>query len=102
MNEFAVMHLQFDAHQSIRSLLFNLMERWFGEITRKRIPRGVFKSVPGLVAAIQEFIRLNNDNPKPFVWTKKAEEILEKVYHCKTVIETPHWLNSHGKMKMHA
>jgi len=90
MNEFAVMHLQFDGHQSIRSLLFNLVERWFGEITRKRIRRGVFKSVPGLVAPIQEFIQLNNDNPKPFVWTKKVEEILEKVNHCKAVIETPH------------
>lgn len=56
----------------------NLVERWFGEITRKRIRRGVFKSVPDLVAAIDEFIRVNNENPKPFVWTKKAEEILEK------------------------
>jgi hypothetical protein len=90
MNEFSAMHLQFDGHQSIRSLFFNLMERWLGEITRKRIRRGVFKSVSGLVAAIQEFIRLNSDNPKPFVWTKKVEEILEKVNHCKTVIETPH------------
>lgn len=90
MNEFAVMNVHFDGHQSIRSLFFNLMERWFGEITRKRIRRGVFKSVPGLVAAIREFIQLNNDNPNPFVWTKKVEEILEKVNHCKTVIETPH------------
>ena len=68
----------------------NLVERWFGEITRKRIRRGVFKSVPELVAAIQDFIRLNNQNAKPFVWTKKVEEILEKVNYCKAVIETPH------------
>ena len=45
----------------------NLVERWFGETTRKRIRRGVFKSVPELVAAIEEYIRLYNENPKPFV-----------------------------------
>lgn len=68
----------------------NLVERWFGEITRKRIRRGVFKSVPDLVAAIDEFILLNNENPKPFIWTKKAEEILEKVNYCKAVTVTLH------------
>ena len=68
----------------------NLVERWFGEITRKRIRRGVFKSVPELVSAIEEFIRLNNKNPQPFVWTKKVEEILAKINHCKAVIETLH------------
>src|SRR5271165_7185760 len=68
----------------------NLVERWFGEITRKRIRRGVFKSVPELTEAIQEFIRVNNQNPKPFVWTKKVEQILEKVGHCKAVTETLH------------
>ena len=68
----------------------NLIERWFGEITRKRIRRGVFKSVPELVAAIREFIRLNNQNPKPFIWTKKVDEILEKVNHCKANTVTLH------------
>jgi transposase len=68
----------------------NLVERWFGEITRKRIRRGVFRSVPELVAAIQDFIRVNNEAPKPFVWTKKTEEILEKVSHCKTILGTLH------------
>jgi transposase len=59
----------------------NLIERWFGEITRKSIRRGVFKNIPELIAAIEEFIRLNNQTPEPFVWTKKVEEILEKVNH---------------------
>ena len=68
----------------------NLVERWFGEITRKRIRRGVFKSVPEVVTAIHEFIRLNNKNPKPFVWTKTVDDILKKITHCKAVIETPH------------
>ena len=45
----------------------NLIERWFGEITRKRIRRGVFQSVPGLVSAIEEYIQCHNEDPKPFV-----------------------------------
>jgi transposase len=68
----------------------NLVERWFGEITRKRIRRGVFRSVPELIAAIEDYIRCHNEDPKPFVWTKRAKEILEKVAHCKAVIETLH------------
>jgi transposase len=68
----------------------NLIERWFGEITRKRIRRGVFRNVPELVAAIEEYIRYNNEEPKPFVWTKRAEDIIEKVAHCKAIIETLH------------
>ena len=68
----------------------NLVERWFGEITRKKIRRGVFKSVPELIAAIEDYIRLYNENPKPFVWTKKAEDIVKKVARCKAVIETVH------------
>jgi hypothetical protein len=57
----------------------NLVERWFGELTRKRIRRGVFRSVPELVTAIEDFIRVNNTHPQPFVWTKTVETILEKV-----------------------
>jgi transposase len=84
-------HPRFHLHFTpTSSSWLNLVERWFGEITRKRIRRGVFKSVSELVAAIKEFIRLNNQNPKPFVWTKKVAQILEKVNHCKAVIETPH------------
>src|SRR5271166_3396373 len=51
----------------------NLIERWFAEITRKRIRRGVFKSVPDLIAAIDDFIQSHNENPKTFVWTKKVD-----------------------------
>lgn len=66
----------------------NLVERWFGEITRKRIRRGVFTSVPELIATIDAFMRLNNKNPKPFVWTKTVADILKKIKPCKAVIET--------------
>ena len=61
----------------------NLVERWVGEITRTRIRRGVFTSVPELVAASDEFIRLNNKHPKPFVRTKTVDDILKKVTHVK-------------------
>lgn len=84
-------HPRFHLHFTpTSSSWLNLVERWFGEITRKRIRRGVFKSVPQLIEAIEEFIRINNQNPKPFVWTKKVDQILEKVRHCKAVAETPH------------
>jgi transposase len=68
----------------------NLVERWFGEITRKRIRRGVFKSVADLIATIEDYVRLNNQNPKPFVWTQRADEILVKVGRCKAVAVTQH------------
>lgn len=84
-------HPRFHLHFTpTSSSWLNLVERWFGEITRKRIRRGVFKSVPELIEAIREFIRINNQNPKPFVWTKKVDQILEKVNHCKAVTETLH------------
>ena len=84
-------HPRFKMHFTpTSSSWLNLVERWFGEITRKRIRRGVFRSVPELVAAIEEYIRCNNENPKPFVWTKRAEDIIEKVAHCKAVLETLH------------
>ncbi|MBA2594518.1 MAG: IS630 family transposase [Gammaproteobacteria bacterium] len=84
-------HPRFHLHFTpTSSSWLNLVERWFGEITRKRIRRGVFRSVPELIAAIEEFILVNNRNPKPFVWTKKVEDILEKISHCKAIIETLH------------
>lgn len=84
-------HPRFHLHFTpTSSSWLNLVERWFGEITRRRIRRGVFKSVPELVNAIEEYIRINNESPKPFVWTKKVEDILNKVAHCKAVSGTLH------------
>ncbi len=65
----------------------NLVERFFGLITQKRIRRGTFDSVAELKAAIKEFIRLHNRDGKPLKWTKSAEEILEKVNRCRKVHE---------------
>jgi transposase len=57
----------------------NLVERWFAEITHKRIRRGVFRSVKELQAAIRAYIDVHNENPKPFVWTKTADPILASI-----------------------
>jgi hypothetical protein len=65
----------------------NLVERWFREITDKRIRRGVFKSVEQLIAAIQSYIKNHNNHPKPFVWTAKAQEILEKVGRARAALD---------------
>ena len=84
-------HPRFKLHFTpTSSSWLNLVERWFGEITRKRIRRGVFKSVPELIAAIEEYIRCHNEDPKPFVWTKRAKDIIDKIAHCKAVFETLH------------
>ena len=56
----------------------NMVERFFRDITDKRIRRGVFKSVPELEAAINEYIAAHNTDPKPFIWTAKASDILAK------------------------
>ncbi|MCP1904238.1 hypothetical protein ACVIHI_003409 [Bradyrhizobium sp. USDA 4524] len=57
----------------------NQVERWFAELTRKQIQRGVHTSVRQLEADIRTFIELHNKNPKPFKWTKSADQILASV-----------------------
>jgi transposase len=57
----------------------NMVERFFRDITTERLRRGVFTSVPELVCAINEYIANHNTNPKPFIWTKSARDILQKV-----------------------
>lgn len=61
----------------------NLVERWFGEITRRRIRRGTFNSVPDLIRAIEEYVAVHNENPKPFVWTASVQSILDKIAKVK-------------------
>jgi transposase len=57
----------------------NQVERWFAEITRKRIRRGTFRSVRELTKAIHEYIRMYNRNPRPFQWIASASRIIRKV-----------------------
>jgi len=65
----------------------NLVERWFGELTSKRIRRGSFVSVEELKQAIEEFLCAWNDNPKPFVWTATVDSIQEKLSRCRQTLE---------------
>lgn len=64
----------------------NVIERWFRDITHNQIRNGVFKSVEQLKAAIGQYIDHHNANPKTFVWTKKAEDILEKVARARKAL----------------
>jgi transposase len=66
----------------------NLVERWFGELTEKAVRRGAFVSVPDLVQAIEAFLVAWNADPKPFVWTAKVEEILQKIARARTKLES--------------
>jgi transposase len=67
----------------------NLVERWFGKITTQRIRRGVFKSVPELIGAINDYIKNNNAAPQPFIWTKSAAEIIRKVNRGRAALRMP-------------
>lgn len=57
----------------------NLLERWFAELTNKQLRRGAHRSVAQLETAIREFIDAHHTDPKPFVWTKTANEILASI-----------------------
>jgi transposase len=65
----------------------NLVERWFRDLTDKAIRRGVFGSVPALIEAIEEYLEANNGDPRAFVWTATAEQILEKVRRGRTALD---------------
>jgi len=65
----------------------NLVERWFGELTNKRIRRGSFGSVADLKQAIDEFLAAWNEKPKPFVWTATVAAIVEKLSRCRQTLE---------------
>jgi transposase len=69
----------------------NQVERWFAEITEKRIRRGSFDSLRSLEKAIQEYLEANNETPKPFVWTADADLILGKVQRlCERISNSEH------------
>lgn len=81
-------HPRFHLHFTpTASSWLNLVERWFRELTDKALRRGVFHSVPDLVASIQEYIDAHNDDPKPYVWTATAESILAKVARGRIALE---------------
>ena len=65
----------------------NLIERWFAELTNKRIRRDSFPSLDALVAAIEEFLAVWNQKPRPFVWTATVDSILAKLNRCRQTLE---------------
>ena len=82
-------HPRFHLHFTpTSSSWLNMVERWFGEISQKRIRRGTFRNVKELILAIQEYLRVYNDAPKRFQWTKDADMILEKIRRCKEALGT--------------
>src|SRR5437868_2569777 len=68
----------------------NLVERWFREITDKRIRRGSFQSVPELIAVIKDYLKSHNQNPRVFVWKASADSIMTKIAKCKEALGTLH------------
>ena len=69
----------------------NQMERWFAEITNKRIRRGTFRSVRDLIKTINDYIRHYNKNPRPFQWVASASQIIRKVRKYKETSDTADW-----------
>jgi transposase len=81
-------HPRFHLHFTpTSSSWLNLVERWFREVTEKAIRRGVFRSVPELVTAIQDYLNAHNKDPKPFIWTASAEDIPAKVRRGRVVLK---------------
>jgi transposase len=69
----------------------NMVERWFGLLTQRQLRRGVHRSTLALEAAIESYIAVTNDQPKPFVWTKSADEILASVARfCRRTSDSGH------------
>src|SRR5258708_35492072 len=69
----------------------NLVERWFGLLTAQQLRRGVFRSIRNLETTIRHYIDIHNEEPKPFIWTKTADEILDSVARfCQRTLGTPH------------
>ena len=85
VQEWLAKHPRFNMHFTPTSASWlNMVERFFRDITTERLRRGVFTSVPELIGAIDAYIALHNINPKPFIWTKSARDILQKVIRANS------------------
>ncbi len=81
-------HPRFHMHFTpTSSSWLNMVERFFRDLTVQRLRRGIFRDVEELVMAIGDYIDKYNANPKPFVWTAKASDILEKVTRVRAVLD---------------
>jgi len=81
-------HPRFHLHFTpTSSSWLNLVERFFGKLTDKAIRRGIFSSLPDLIAAIDAYLDATNDNPQPFTWTATTEQILAKVRRGRVTLD---------------
>ena len=87
-----VRHPRFQLHFTpTYSSWINQVERWFADLTEKQIRRGVHRSTQALEDAIRLYLKVNNENPRPFVWVKTADEILANIARfCLRTSETGH------------
>jgi transposase len=85
-------HPRFHLHVTpTSSSWLNLVERWFAELTRRKLRRSAHRSVTELEADLRQWINGWNKNPKPFTWTKTADEIFETIAaFCKRINESGH------------
>ena len=85
-------HPRFHLHFTPTSASWlNLVERWFAELTQKNLKRGVHRSVQALERDIRSWLADWNEHPRPFVWTKTADEILERVAaYCRRISDSDH------------
>ena len=84
-------HPRFHMHFTPTSCSWlNMVERFFRDLTENRLRRGVFRSIEELIIAIDEYIAHHNDHPKPFIWTAKAADILEKVKRARVALHNRH------------
>ena len=91
ISEELLAHPRFVLHFTLTSSSWlNLVERWFGELTTKKLHRGAHTSVRALNTDIKNWIETWNDDP-PYVWTKTADQILESIKrYCTTITDSPH------------
>jgi len=82
-------HPRFHVHFTpTSSSWLNLIERWFRDLTQRRLKRGVFRSVAELQRAIEEYVTHHNADPQPFIWTKSASQILNKVARARKALHS--------------
>jgi len=83
-----VKHNRFHVHYTpTSSSWLNMVERFFRDITQNQIRRGVFRSVPELITSIENYVAKHNRDPKPFIWTAKASDILQKVTRARRSLD---------------
>jgi len=84
-------HPRFHMHFTPTSCSWlNMVERFFRDLTENQLRRSVFRSVEELITAIDNYIDRHNEAPKPFIWTAKAADILEKVKRARAALHNRH------------